>query len=334
MSHWYVAARSDQVTDTPLAAQLLRHKIVLFRTQSGRVVALEDRCPHKNVALSLGRVLDDRIQCRYHGWEFTPEGKCVNVPCSAPNEPLPQCKIKTYDLVEQDDWIWIWTSQTEKPAQQPPRYPKDKKYYWFEMQSKIKAPMELILDNGVDCSHTGFVHPGLFRSTPGQFVDVQIIERENSVQFVTSGEQNNKKRDIRSLLSGGAEIHHTDEYIFPHTVKVDYHMGKSHILTILTCTPIDEETTLVFTRMAVLYPFGTSIIGRFVEHITKKVVKQDKEVLESQAVTIAAFNGKNFCQTIADWPARILSQKLAQLNLKEAPENKPRFIPKHVSYKL
>jgi phenylpropionate dioxygenase-like ring-hydroxylating dioxygenase large terminal subunit len=60
--------------------------LVLFRSQ-GRAAALLDRCPHRNVPLSLGRVLaDGRLECAYHGWQFDYEGVCRKIPGLANEE--------------------------------------------------------------------------------------------------------------------------------------------------------------------------------------------------------------------------------------------------------
>ena len=46
----------------------------------GTAVALEDRCCHRALPLSMGRVIGDRLQCGYHGLEFDTTGACVAVP--------------------------------------------------------------------------------------------------------------------------------------------------------------------------------------------------------------------------------------------------------------
>src|SRR5262249_6241252 len=140
------------------------------RNEAGRPVALEDSCPHKNLPLSMGSLVGDQVQCRYHGWRFDQNGACTDVPCHAPKEKLPVCKIPALHVVEQDDWIWIHPTEPRGSEALPPSYPKDPKLRWFELHNVMKAPVDLILENGVDCGHTGFVHPGLYRSKPQQFI--------------------------------------------------------------------------------------------------------------------------------------------------------------------
>ena len=42
-------------------------------SKGGAPGALLDRCPHRSVPLSFGKVADGRLQCGYHGWAFDAE---------------------------------------------------------------------------------------------------------------------------------------------------------------------------------------------------------------------------------------------------------------------
>ena len=76
---WQLVALSREVKAKPLARVLAKTPIVLFRA-GGRAVAFEDRCPHRNYPLSLGRVEGQTLQCAYHGWRFNADGGCVEAP--------------------------------------------------------------------------------------------------------------------------------------------------------------------------------------------------------------------------------------------------------------
>ena len=53
--YWYVAATADEIGAEPLARTLLNQPVVLYRTEDGRVCALEDRCCHRHLPLSSAR---------------------------------------------------------------------------------------------------------------------------------------------------------------------------------------------------------------------------------------------------------------------------------------
>ena len=63
---WWVAALSSEVGQTPMERWLLDVPVMLYRTEEGRAVALEGRCPHRGAPLALGCRKGNAIQCGYH----------------------------------------------------------------------------------------------------------------------------------------------------------------------------------------------------------------------------------------------------------------------------
>src|SRR5574340_520655 len=68
---WYVAAWDHELIDGKLLARTILEKPVgLYRGDSGRVVALDNRCCHRGAKLSNGRREGDDLRCMYHGLKF------------------------------------------------------------------------------------------------------------------------------------------------------------------------------------------------------------------------------------------------------------------------
>jgi phenylpropionate dioxygenase-like ring-hydroxylating dioxygenase large terminal subunit len=318
---WLLVAAGSEVGAAPVARTVDGLPLVLFRDSGGHVVALEDRCPHKNVALSLGRVVGDTLQCRYHGWRFSTAGGLVDVPCHSPDERLPRCAVPAFPVVEQDGWIWLTLAPPGTPTGAPPRYERSPGYRWFELHNTVSAPVDLVLENGLDCSHTGFAHEGLFRSAPTQFVTAVIEETPTGVRVETLEGDTGGARDVRRTLGRGRAIRHVDEVILPHTLKVDYWIGDAaHVVTILVCTPEAGERTRLFTRMGVRYGrLLTPLVGRYVEWLTRRVVRQDLAILESQAERIRGFGGRTFRNVMADQPAAWMQRARRRYEAGERP---------------
>src|SRR5262245_49913693 len=119
---WYMAAWPHEVSAQPLARTLLGDPVVLYRLRDGRVCALEDRCAHRNMPLSLGTVEDDCIVCPYHALAYAADGRCVRIPAQ---DSIPaQAFVRSYPLVERDGIVWIWLGDPKRadPAQIVP-YP-------------------------------------------------------------------------------------------------------------------------------------------------------------------------------------------------------------------
>ena len=161
---WYVCAQPEEIDRTPMARTICNENIVFWRKENGTPQAFEDRCCHRRMPLSKGKLVGDKLECYYHGLQFDAAGKCTHVPGQT-TIPL-GAQVRTYPIVEKYNWIWIWMGD---PALADENlivpYPwktdddwGDKGTYFY-----VKCDYKLIIDNLLDLSHLGFVH----RSTIG-----------------------------------------------------------------------------------------------------------------------------------------------------------------------
>ena len=84
---WYVGAWDTEIGSEPLARTLLGETVVLFRTADGAPVALEDRCCHRQLPLSKGKVIGEEIQCRLSRPAVRPPGPLHPSPRARPAFP-------------------------------------------------------------------------------------------------------------------------------------------------------------------------------------------------------------------------------------------------------
>jgi vanillate O-demethylase monooxygenase subunit len=156
---WQVIGFANEIGATPLARTIIEEDVVLFRTGDGEAVALADRCPHRLAPLSFGRVVDDQIQCGYHGLCFDRHGVCVRVPGQ---DTVPaKAHVRKYPLVERHKLAWIWMGEAERadPALIPDYHWLDHKDYAVVFgYHHFGANYQLVNDNLLDLSHESFVH--------------------------------------------------------------------------------------------------------------------------------------------------------------------------------
>src|SRR5207302_11516558 len=164
--YWYIAAPSCELDRKPIRRVVEGETLVLFRDSRGRPAALLDRCAHRGMALSQGRVAGDCLECPYHGWQYDAAGAVRAVPALCESEPPPQPRtMRAFPVVERDEHLWIWIGH-ESPSAEPFHFPHCGEANWetFFMHTRFEAPVEACLENFLDVPHTFFVHPGLFRS--------------------------------------------------------------------------------------------------------------------------------------------------------------------------
>ena len=158
-NQWYVAAQDTEIGRKPVGRVLLGDPVVMYRLEDGTPVALEDRCVHRHLPLSMGKLVGDVIQCHYHGLQYDCAGTCVKVPGQAAIPP--GAKVRSYPMVERYKWLWIWMG--DPAAADPDTIPDFHEFdspNWGARQRylHVKANWQLIVDNLMDLTHLSFVH--------------------------------------------------------------------------------------------------------------------------------------------------------------------------------
>jgi vanillate O-demethylase monooxygenase subunit len=160
-NHWYVAAEPHELDAGPLARMILGEPVVLYRRADGAPAALEDRCCHRRMPLSHGRVCGNNLECGYHGLVFAPDGACVAIPNQ--DRIPPGARVRSYPCVERWGWIWIFPGDARRAeATPPPDFFQHGSAGWTAVGGylHVGANHQLLVDNLLDLSHVGYVHRG------------------------------------------------------------------------------------------------------------------------------------------------------------------------------
>ena len=160
-NYWYVAAWADEVRRQEMLRRVIcSEPIVFYRREDGRPAALEDRCCHRHMPLSDGRIRGDNVECIYHGLTYDPTGACIRVPSQT--QIPPDARVRSYPVAERYGWVWIWMGE---PALADPAAIED--FHWMDHPDwrakgerlALDANYMLLVDNLLDLTHLQFVHP-------------------------------------------------------------------------------------------------------------------------------------------------------------------------------
>lgn len=160
---WYPLYLAQNVPeDAPLGLTVFDQQVVLYRDSNGDLRCFQDRCPHRLAKLSEGQLVDGRLECLYHGWQFEGEGKCVKIPQLPANAKIPRSACtKTYEVRDSQGVVWIWMSHKTPPN--PNKIP------WFEnfarpgfrdFSTTHELPYDhsILLENLMDPAHVPISH--------------------------------------------------------------------------------------------------------------------------------------------------------------------------------
>jgi phenylpropionate dioxygenase-like ring-hydroxylating dioxygenase large terminal subunit len=278
--------------------------LVLFRDAAGTPHALVDRCPHRNVPLSLGRVLPDgTLQCGYHGWCFDGGGRCTTVPALDAVADGPSPRDATGRPVrERDGFVWVWGSATAPPTREPfalPDLGTGRNVGEVIFQRDMECTVHASVENALDVPHTAFLHGGLFR-TSGQGPRV-TAERTDLVDGVEVRYLGEPAAFGPLRLPGEATFDHWDRFFLPSIAQVEYRIGDAvRITNSILHLPLSATRTRAWFVLRFRSPLPASVVGPVVRARGRKILQQDVDMLEHQTRNIRRFGGERYTSTDLD----------------------------------
>jgi len=300
---WYVACESRELREAPIQRTILGAPIVLFRGASGPG-ALLDRCPHRNVPLSLGRVHGGELVCGYHGWRFEPGGACTAVPALCDRHPVGARAATAYPCREQDGFVWVWADPEREPDVEPYRFRLLGAKGYTSVRQHLVAPASVhaTAENALDVPHTSFLHAGLFRSDDRARNEIEVVVRREAdrVEAEYLGEPRPEGLVGRVLSPRGGVVSHWDRFLLPSIVEVEYRLDAAHVLVSAALTPAADFETHLYAVVSFELPVPGWLVVPFVRPIALRIFGQDAALLARQTENIARFGGERYVSTEVD----------------------------------
>jgi phenylpropionate dioxygenase-like ring-hydroxylating dioxygenase large terminal subunit len=259
----------------PLAVEVGGEKLALFRNPQGGVSALHDRCPHRGVSLSLGKVTADGcLECPFHAWRFDGQGKNCGVPLNpdAKRERLFATSVPARDV---GGLLWVYTAPGEAP-QEPTvpdglTLPKLARTY---LEVDWKVHWTRAMENMLDSPHVPFLHA----KTIGRFVRPYLKpDSRMDVMWEDTSYGGRTKAIIDQDTS--REAGHLDFYQ-PNIMVLHIPMPGQVFRMHAVCVPVNQETTKMIVVGA--RSFATlPLLNPVFNWSNRRIVMEDKAAVES-----------------------------------------------------
>ncbi|MCW5773823.1 MAG: aromatic ring-hydroxylating dioxygenase subunit alpha [Rhodospirillaceae bacterium] len=305
-NRWYAAALGAEIGAQPFARKICERELVLFRTASGRLAALEDRCAHRHAPLSLGAVKGEAIQCGYHGLCFDGEGRCVHIPGQASIPP--RARVRAFPVAERHGWVWVWLADEANPAAADPAMIPDWPWFehpeWrgFQLYFHVEAAAQLFVDNLLDLSHVAFTHRNSIGASSAADADARL-------DVAVAEESVTGCRALRNVEPGpfigkwGAfpgRIDRTSTFTWRPPSNMEIHAefadtaNPAHKITIMIINPITPETASTshfWIGWARDFALDDAAMTENAKVENTQVIMEDVRVIEAQQRIIAARPG-------------------------------------------
>jgi len=160
-NRWWCIGPSAMITDKPVGLTRLGIKLAAWRDATGSVNLLGDLCPHRGAPLSMGRLTEGRLSCRYHGVEVAGDGTVTAVPAYPECPFVGRKMVRSYPVVEHFQGLWAWFGadpEAEPVALVFPSEFTSPEWTGFPITSTWQTNYQYVWDNVIDIMHPEYLH--------------------------------------------------------------------------------------------------------------------------------------------------------------------------------
>ncbi len=273
---WFAVASSEEIgAGQVLTLHYLDRELVAFRGQDGRVRVFDAYCPHLGAHLGVGgRVCGDGIVCPFHGWRFDGDGTLAEVP-RLDRRP-PQVAAQVWEVREANGRVFVWHHAGGEPSSyEVTAYRGDGAWTpWRVDTYRVRVHVQELTENIIDRAHFYEVHDMV---PPDD--DRFEVTFDGHVMTV---DQNIK---VTAVAEAGVEVRTRTTACGPGIVAVEVREGPLDMLTYITQTPVDEETsqiTICFSMRALDDERFTESIAALNAKTTNLQFSQDIPIWENK----------------------------------------------------
>ncbi len=289
-SRWFAVARADCVNTKPVSVVLLDQWVVIARLANGKLMALEDRCPHRQVPLSSGCVTANGISCPYHGWSFTADGALEKIPGMPLECLLPAVRVRSFAVQQHDGLIWLRLGEGSDLSLSnlvQELKPSARRFLW---QTSWNASVVDAMENFLDPMHTHCIHPGIVRRNQTRFRSVVNFDATTEGFCVDYSSQTEQSGLLFRLFESKRTIERA-HFAAPGSAQIEYQYKKGGIVRItLHFSPRTHDFTNVFATLHVEKRWAPAWAVRlFVWPFLRRVGEQDRRVLQLQSENLNRF---------------------------------------------
>jgi nitrite reductase/ring-hydroxylating ferredoxin subunit len=283
-NQWYAVLDPAEVpAGAPVGRRRMGRDLVFWRGDDGRLLAAEDRCPHRAAALSIGTVQDGCLICPFHGFRFADDGSCVKVPAHPDLAISPKMRLATVPVREANDLVWIW-SGPDAPDEGPiPFFEGMEGWSWRGSQHIVPWPVHYTrsVENQMDYAHLPFVH----RTTIGRFTTADA-----EMEVTVDGRRISYKND----RSPGEGI----QFIGPNVWRL---WLQPKLFNFLAFVPIDDENMAYYLRVyqrMVRTPGLDWVVNKLSSMSSPFILAQDHRVVTTQRPKVSSLsNGEVYVKS-------------------------------------
>lgn len=320
-NQWYAVLSSKQVKKNKLiGVTRLSEKLVFWRDNAGEVHCIYDKCCHRGASLCTGKLVDQQIQCPFHGFLYDGSGKVTLIPANGKNAKIAEnYHVNAYPARDAYGLIWVWYGNYDADLPEIPFFEElTTGFTYGEISENWNVHYTRAIENQLDVVHLPFVHKTTIGRGNKTLVHGPVAKwKDNRLTFYVKNELDQGQRPAKpNEVENYEKLFHL-QFQMPNIWQ---NIISDQLRIFAAFAPVDEENTHIYLRFYqkfVHVPIFTQLICWLGAAMNRVILHQDRRVVLTQLPKKSEFKMKeNLVQ--GDLPILEFRKRRDQLRTKDA----------------
>lgn len=284
-NQWYLILESKELKKKPIGIKRLNENLALWRDEQNKVCCIADKCCHRGVSLSCGKLVNHQLECPFHGFLFGKDGKVKLIPANGKSKAVPEAmKVLSYKTFEAYGFIFLWWGDDDKATPEPFFFKELADYSYSGLKDNWNVHYSRAIENQLDVVHVPFVHKTTIGRGGKTLVNGPVAIRDDEMLTFYV---NNVKDDGKSVAQKPNEIKGYENFF-----KLQFHFPNiwqnfisDKIRAFAAFVPVDEENTIIYIRYyqkMITIPILKQLMNYIGKISSIIILNQDKRVVTTQ----------------------------------------------------
>ncbi|MDP3387319.1 MAG: aromatic ring-hydroxylating dioxygenase subunit alpha [Eubacteriales bacterium] len=285
-NQWYAVLDSKQLKkDKLIGVTRLSEKLVFWRDENNEVNCIFDKCCHRGASLSTGKIINNHVECPFHGFQYDSSGKVNYIPANGKNSKVPdRYKVNAYLVKEAYGFIWLWYSDEQIEVPEIPFFEELKKGFSYGGFSESwGVHYTRAIENQLDVVHLPFVHKSTIGRGGKTLVNGPVVKwKENLMTFYVKNENDNGQTPEKPNAIQEYDKLFSLQFQMPNIWQ---NRISDNVRILAAFAPIDEENTHIYLRFYQSFihtPGLKQIVNWLSATMNKVILHQDRRVVLTQ----------------------------------------------------
>jgi phenylpropionate dioxygenase-like ring-hydroxylating dioxygenase large terminal subunit len=284
-NQWYAVLSSKEIRKNHLCGVTrFGEKLVFWRKKDGTLGCIADKCCHRGASLCTGRLVNGEVQCPFHGFQYSTDGKVTFIPANGRVSPVPaNYQVSSYLVREAHGLIFVFYGKKEDAPKEIPFFNELDRFSYGEIHEVWAVHYTRAIENQLDVVHLPFVHrTTIGRGNKAVINGPLVIWEGNRMTYYVDDVRDQGQKPLKAEEVPDFDKKYSLQLLMPNLWQ---NRIAPKIRVMAAFAPIDDDHTMIYLRFyqrILRIPLLRGMMNHLGNAADRIILHQDRKVVLTQ----------------------------------------------------